>query len=60
MSTIKELRAENEAQCEKIEELEQKYDELRASVLGTYELLSDEPLGTENSDDDDDEDDDEE
>jgi cell division protein FtsB len=52
MTTLKELRKENETLREENEDLKQQYNELRASVLGTYELLSDEPLETENSDDD--------
>jgi hypothetical protein len=59
MQTRAELQKENDELREEVEEVKQQYNELRASVLGTYELLSDEPLETEGGDEDDDEEEDE-
>ncbi len=57
MTTLKELRKENEALCEENEEVKQQYNALRNSVLESYELLTDEPLETEGGDGDDDDND---
>jgi hypothetical protein len=55
--TRAELQKENDELREELEDVKQQYNELRTSVLGTYELLSDNPLDTEGGDDEDDEED---
>jgi cell division protein FtsB len=52
MATIRQLQKENDALQAENEELKRQYNELRDSVIESYDLLTDDALETEGSDED--------
>jgi hypothetical protein len=55
MATYKQLEKENAALHEELDELKEQFNQVRETILASYELMPDEPFETE-SDGDEDED----